>query len=89
MLATLINNGSFDDTAPRAMGAAFDLACRSLPHLCHGGVPEIIAKHIIEAVSVGERDPAKLSENALRAVSLNEMLMPAIGTGRLPPRACA
>jgi hypothetical protein len=39
-------------------------------------VREIIAQHIIEAAAVGERDPAKLSEKALRAVSVDEMLMP-------------
>jgi hypothetical protein len=40
----------FDDKAIRAMGAAFDQACRSLRHFAHfDRVPELVAKRIIEA----------------------------------------
>ena len=67
MIATLIHDGTFSEDVTRAMGAAFELACKSLPHPCHDAAREIIAKHILEAASVGERDPAKLSEKALRA----------------------
>jgi hypothetical protein len=48
----------FDDEAVRAMGAAFDQACRSLRHFAHlDRVRELVAKRIIEAAKKGERDP--------------------------------
>jgi hypothetical protein len=85
MIATLMHDGTFSEDVTRAMGAAFELACKSLPHPCYDAAREIIAKHIIEAAAVGERDPAKLSEKALQDVSVAEMSMPVIGKGHLPP----
>ena len=67
---------AFDDAATLAMGVAFDLACRSLPHPCHNdSVQDIIAKRIVEAATTGERDPAKLCARALRAVDIGEISM--------------
>jgi hypothetical protein len=76
--------GSFDDDVIRAMGAALELACKSLPHPCHNEVArDLIAKRIVEAASTGERDPAKLSEGALHALSVDDMSMPVV-SGRDP-----
>ena len=59
--------GSFDAETTRIMGQVFDQACRSLQD--HGSavlVREVIAKRIIQAANNGERDPARLYEQALR-----------------------
>jgi len=85
MIATPMHDGTFSEDVTRAMGAAFELACKSLPHPCHDAVREIIAKHILEAAAFGERDPAKLSQKALRAISVEKMSMPVVGIGHLPP----
>jgi hypothetical protein len=85
MIAIPMHDGTFSEDVTRAMGAAFELACKSLPHPCHDAVREIIAKHILEAAAFGERDPAKLSEKALRAISVEEMSMPVVGIGQVPP----
>ena len=85
MIAALIQDGVFDDAATLAMVIAFDQACKSLPHPCHNAVREIIAKKIVEAAKKGEREPEKLREQALRAVSIDEMSMPVASIGRDPP----
>ena len=61
-----IQNVAFDDTATSAMGEAFDKACKSLQEL-GSAVPEIIANQIIAAAKNGERDVARLYEQALKA----------------------
>jgi hypothetical protein len=58
----------FDDGATKAMGEAFDAACKDLhdrgqPSIVYG----VIASRIIEAARSGERDPKKLKEVALAA----------------------
>ncbi len=61
-----IQNVAFDDTATSAMGEAFDKACKSLRSFGSAcTVREIIAKRIIAAATNGERDPARLHEQAL------------------------
>ena len=60
----------FDDRATKAMGDAFDAACKDLhdsgqPSVVYG----VIATRIIEAARSGERDPEKLKEVALAAFS--------------------
>ena len=85
MIADLIEDGVFDDTATLAMVIAFDRACKSLPHPCHNAVREIVAKKIVEAAMKGERDAEKLREQALRAVSIDEMSMPLVSIGPDPP----
>jgi hypothetical protein len=85
VFAELINDGVFDDTATLAMVIAFDQACKSLPHPCHNAACEIIAKKIVEAAKSGERNSEKLREQALQAVSIDEMSMPLVSIGRDPP----
>ena len=53
----------FDAAATPAMGEAFDNACRSLGNF-GSAVPEIIANRIIAATQVGEREAARLYEQA-------------------------
>lgn len=56
---------SFDDAATLAMGEAFDRACKSLRNI-GSAVREITANRIIELAKNGERDPARLYEQALK-----------------------
>ena len=84
-----IQNVWFDDAATLAMGEAFDQACKSLRNF-GSAVPEIIANLIIEAAKNGERDPARLYEQALNAFSIEDMSMPVVSVGRdLPVPAYA
>jgi hypothetical protein len=58
---------AFGPDATRAMGAAFDKACRSLRDCSQAPVVrEIIAKHIIDLARDGERDPDHLCDATLR-----------------------
>ena len=60
--------GSFDPVTTKAMGAAFDAACRELHDKGQPSiVRELIAKQIIAATKTGERDPSRLCDVALRA----------------------
>ena len=78
-----IQNVEFDDAATRAMGEAFDKACKSL--LKFGSAPELIANMIIAAAKDGERDPARLYERTLKAFGINDTSMPNASVGRDPP----
>ena len=76
----------FDDNAIRAMGAAFDQACRSLRHFAHfDRVPELVAKRIIEAAKNGERDPTRLHWQAVMGFSFDDVSMPVDSVGRNLP----
>jgi hypothetical protein len=66
-----IQNVWFDDAATLAMGEAFDRACKSLENL-GSAVPEIIAYLIIRAAKTGEREPARLYEQALKAFGIGD-----------------
>ena len=66
MAITPIQNVWFDDAATLAMGEAFDRACKSLRNF-GSAVPAIIADLIIAAAKNGERDVARLYEQALKA----------------------
>ena len=59
-----------------AMGEAFDHACMSLRS--HSAIQsqcvETIAKRFIEAAKNGERDPARLHEQALKAFRIEEIV---------------
>ena len=70
----------FDDAATLAMGEAFDNACKSLQNF-GSAVPEIIANRIIAAAKVGERDPARLYEQALKAFGIEDMSMLVVSVG--------
>jgi hypothetical protein len=79
----------FDDAATLAMGEAFDNACKSLQNF-GSAVPAIIAERIIAAAKAGERDPARLYEQALKTFDTERMSMLVVSVGRdLPVPAYA
>jgi hypothetical protein len=85
----LIQDVWFDDAATSAMGEAFDQACKSLRNL-GSAVPEIIANRIIAAAKNGERDPARLYEQALKVFGMDDTSMLVFSVGNdLPVRAYA
>jgi hypothetical protein len=80
----IVEGGSFDAEMTRTMGQVFDQACSSLRDFGSAVlVREIIARRIIEAAKNGERDPARLYEQALRVVSIDIPSMPRVG-GNFP-----
>jgi hypothetical protein len=82
---TSMKNVWFDATATSAMGEAFDNACKSLQNF-GSAVPAIIAEQIIDAAKNGERDPARLYEQALKAFGIGDtsMLFVSVGDHPLP-----
>jgi hypothetical protein len=63
----LIQPGAFDPEAVAAMTEALDAACEKLGDIDQPEVArEVIAGRIIAAATLGERDPARLLEAALR-----------------------
>ena len=80
MAITPIQNVWFDDAVTLAMGEAFDRACKSLQNL-GSAVSEIIAYLIIQAAKTGERDPARLYEQALKTFSIEDMSMLVVSVG--------
>jgi len=79
-------NFEFDDAATSAMGEAFDKACKSLRSFGTAcTVREIIAKRIIAVATNGERDPARLRDQALLALGIEETSMLVVSVGRDPP----
>ena len=61
---------AFDPETTRTLGQAFDMACALLGHTPQPtAVREAIAKSIIEAAKAGERDPVRLREAGLAALS--------------------
>ena len=72
-------NFEFDDAATLAMGEAFDRARKSLRNF--GSAPAIIADLIIAAAKDGERDPARLYEQALKAFGIEEKPMVFVSVG--------
>jgi len=81
-----IQDVAFDDTATSAMGEAFDKACKSLRSFGTAcTVREIIAKRIISAAENGERDPARLHQQALIPFGIEDMSMLVVSVGRDPP----
>jgi hypothetical protein len=86
MTGNSIQYDSFDDAATSAMGEAFDRACVSLHRF--GSLitaREMIAKRIIEAAKSGERDPARLHRQALKAFRIEEMSTLIVSVGRDSP----
>jgi hypothetical protein len=73
-------NVAFDDTATSAMGEAFDRARKTLQKF--GSAPEIIANRIIAAAKNGERDAARLYEQALQAFGIEDKSMLVVNVGR-------
>ena len=86
MNSTPIQNVAFDDAATLVMGAAFDQACKSLRSFGTAcTVREIIAKRIVAVATNGERDPARLHEQALIPFGIEDMSMLVVSVGRDPP----
>jgi hypothetical protein len=56
------------------MAAAFDRVCQSLSTRMNGNeaLRETLAKIILRHVDLGERDPVRLSEGAIRELAGNE-----------------
>ena len=81
----MIKNVWFDDAATLAMGEAFDNACKSLRNV-GSAMPAIVADRIIDAAKNGERDPARLYEQALKAFGIGDtsMLFVSVGDHPLP-----
>ena len=80
-----IRNLWFDDAATSAMGKAFEDACKVLRNLASAiTVREIIAKRIIAAAKNGERDPARLCQQALIPFGIEDMSMLVVRVGRDP-----
>ena len=84
MNTTPIQNVWFDDAATLAMGEAFDNACKSLQNF-GSAVPAIIADRIIAVAKNGERDPARLYEQALIFFGIDDTSMLVVSVGRDPP----
>ena len=81
-----IRNVWFDDAATLVMGEAFDQACKSLRNLGSAiTVREIIAKRIVAAAKKGERDPARLCQQALIPFGIEDMSMLVVSVGPKPP----
>jgi hypothetical protein len=78
-----IQNIWFDDAATLAMGEAFDHACKTLQNF-GSAVPTIVANLIIAAAKSGERDPARLYEQVLKAYGIDDTSMQFVGVGRDP-----
>jgi hypothetical protein len=79
---SMIQNVWFDDAATLAMGEAFDRACESLRNF--GSAPAIIADLIIKAAKDGERDPARLYEQAIIIFAIEDTSMPLVSVGDPP-----
>jgi hypothetical protein len=85
MAITPIQNIWFDDAATLAMGEAFDRTCESLRIVgATDPVREIIAKQIIDAAKNGERDPARLYDQALIIFGIVDLSKLLISVGDPP-----
>jgi len=86
MIINPVQDVFFDDETTLAMGEAFDQACTSLRRFrTLITVRELIAKRIIAAAKNGERDPARLCEQALIPFGIEDMSMLVISVGRDSP----
>lgn len=66
-IRTFTQPGAFDPEAIAAMIEAFDAACEKLGDIDQAEVArEVMAGRIVAAARLGERDPARLLEAALR-----------------------
>ena len=65
----IVSNKYFDPDAVAAIGAAYDLACRTLQNIGELEADrEIIARKILHAAETGERDANKLCERAIQGL---------------------
>jgi hypothetical protein len=72
----LLRQGAFDDVAVKALTEAYDAALRELG-LANRADPlaQIMAVQIIEIARMGEHDPTRLRELAIRELRQDEQLM--------------
>jgi hypothetical protein len=70
-IRTYLDGHKFDDETTRQMGIAFEMALASLGATPGSDDPirAALAQRIIAQAQAGERDPERLCEGALRAVS--------------------
>jgi hypothetical protein len=62
----------FDDQATQVIGEAFDRACKELHDVGQPAIVyEVIAKRIIDAARVGERDVVRLRNTGLAALGFD------------------
>jgi hypothetical protein len=61
-IRSFIRSGAFEPEVVAAMSEAFEAACNERPNVARGA----IANRIIAAARLGERDPVRLREAALR-----------------------
>jgi hypothetical protein len=60
---------SFDQDTTQVLGSAFDAACAIVGRMVQPvATREAIAKAIVEAASLGERDPIRLRNAGLQAI---------------------
>jgi hypothetical protein len=82
----IIQNVWFDDAATSLVGEAFERASKSLRNFGSAStVREIIAKRIISAATHGERDPARLLEQALLSLGIEDTSMLVVSVARDVP----
>jgi hypothetical protein len=68
-----LGNHAFDEAATQLLGQVFDAACRELHDKGQPAiVREVIARRIIDAALLGERDPIRLREAGLAGVRRQE-----------------
>ena len=69
-IISFLQDRDFDAEAIKAIGEAFNSACKDVVADQPDIVKEVIAKRIIEAARKGERDPLRLCAKALDALGL-------------------
>jgi hypothetical protein len=69
-LTPFLNEASFDPDAVKAMTVAFDAVCKAL-QLLHRSDPiaEIVARKVIEVAGTGERNPERIRDLVLLALT--------------------
>jgi hypothetical protein len=65
-IRSFLQPGAFEPEAIAAMSEALEAALKKLQDTGQMVVPEVIASRIIAAAKLGERDPVRLREAALR-----------------------
>ena len=88
MTITPIEDIAFDDAATLAMGEPFDQACKSLRNF-GSAVSAFVADLIIAAAKNGERDPARLYDQALIIFGIVDLSKLLISVGDPPIPAYA
>jgi hypothetical protein len=61
---------SFNPEVITLMAVAFERTCRSLQVRGHAVVPEAVARKVIELAQSGERDPVRMSEQAVQSLGI-------------------